>query len=94
MKWDTTADTVADCFRPLRTKGSMRTMRENPYWRKTLRNIQRFFSASKIENFIGQNLIFFLIFAQNIDCVYTLEPPRRAKIRKNRYTPVNPSFTI
>ena len=22
-------------------------------------------------------MIFFLIFAQNIDCVYTLEPPRR-----------------
>ena len=36
-----------------------------------------FFSPVKIENFIRKNLIFFLIFAQNIDCVYTLEPPRR-----------------
>ena len=42
--------------------------------------------------------IFFVIFAQNIDCVYTLEPyiqlMFQRKIKKNRYTPVNPSFTI
>ena len=48
----------------------------------------------------------FLIFAQNIDCGYTLEPPRRggskeypqfmfwSKNKKNRYTPANPSFAI
>ena len=35
------------------------------------------FSAVKIENFTRTILIFFLIFAQNIDCGYTLEPPRR-----------------
>ena len=46
------------------------------------------------------------ISAQNIDCRYSLEPPRRGgsneypqsmffrKIRKIMYTPVNPSFTI
>ena len=46
----------------------------------------------------------FLIFAQNIDCGYTLEPPRRggfneyppsmfwSKNKKNRYTPLYPSF--
>ena len=46
-----------------------------------------------------------LIFAQNIDCRYTLELPRRGnpkeypqfmfwiKIKKNRYTPANPSFS-
>ena len=46
------------------------------------------------------------ISAQNIDCGYSLEPPRRggsneypqsmfwAEIRKIMYTPVNPSFTI
>ena len=41
------------------------------------------------------------IFAQNIDCGYTLEPPRRgdlqsifwSKNKKNRYTPANPSFS-
>ena len=44
--------------------------------------------------------------AQNIDCGYSLEPPRRggsneypqstfwAEIRKIMHTPVNPSFTI
>ena len=48
----------------------------------------------------------FLIFAQNIDCGYKLEPPRRggsneypqsmfwSKIKKNRYTPAYPSFAI
>ena len=43
-------------------------------------NIQRFFSAVKIENFTGKISIFFLhvffffFFAQNIDCGYMLEP--------------------
>ena len=48
-------------------------------------------------------MIFFLIFAQNIDCGYTLEPPRRggsdeypqsmfwSKNKKTRYTPAYPS---
>ena len=47
----------------------------------------------------------FHITAQNIDCRYSLEPPRRggsneyhnlcfqAKIRKIMYTPVNPQFS-
>ena len=48
---------------------------------------------------------FFLIFAENIDCEYTLEPPQRGgsnecpqsnfwSKNKKKYTPVNPSFTI
>ena len=60
----------------------------------------------KNENFQIKIQIFFLISAQNIDCGYALEPPRRggsneyvqsmfwAEIRKLMYTPVNPSFTI
>ena len=48
----------------------------------------------------------FLIFAQNIDCGYSLEPPRRggsneypqymfwSKNKKNRYTPAYSSFAI
>ena len=38
---------------------------------------KEFFKVVKFENF--QKIIFdiFLIFAQNIDCGYTLEPPRR-----------------
>ena len=48
----------------------------------------------------------FHISAQNIDCRYSLEPPRRggsneypqsmflSRIRKIMYTPVDPSFTV
>ena len=69
-------------------------------------NTSRFFSPVKIENFIGFLKNIFLIFAQNIDFGYTLEPPRRggsneypqsmfwSKNKKNRYTPVYPSFAI
>ena len=35
------------------------------------------FSPVKIENFQWKMFDIFLIFAQNIDCGYTLEPPRR-----------------
>ena len=63
-------------------------------------NIQRFLK----QNFQQKN--FDIIFAQNIDCGYTLEPPRRggsneypqsmfwSKNKKNRYTPAYPSFAI
>ena len=62
--------------------------------------------ASKNLKFSDKNSDKFLISAQNIDCGYSLEPPRRggsneypqsmfwAEIRKIIYTPVNPSFTI
>ena len=67
------------------------------------------FLALKIENFQLKFFDIFLIFAQNIDCGYTLEPPRRggrggsneypqsmfwSKNKKNRYTPAYPSFAI
>ena len=64
------------------------------------------FLALKIENFQLKKFDIFLIFAQNIDCGYTLELPRRggsneypqsmfwSKNKKNRYTPAYPSFTI
>ena len=60
----------------------------------------------KIENFHLKIFDIFLIFAQNIDCGYTLEPPRRGgsneypqsmfwrKNKKTRYTPAYPRFTI
>ena len=68
-------------------------------------NIQ-IFSPIKIEHFHGNIFDIFLIFAQNIDCGYTLEPPRRSgsneypqsmfwsKNKKNRYNPAYPSFAI
>ena len=59
------------------------------------------------ENFKIKHSDIFHISAQNIDCGYSLEPPRRggsneypqsmfflAEIRKIMYTPVNPSFII
>ena len=64
------------------------------------------FLALKIEHFQLKKFDIFLIFAQNIDCGYTLEPPRRggsdeypqsmfwSKNKKNRYTPAYPTFTI
>ena len=40
-------------------------------------NIQRFLKLLKMKIFNRKILLFFLFFAQNIDCGYTLEPPRR-----------------
>ena len=39
--------------------------------------------VAKIENFIRIFFYIFLIFAQNIDCGYTLEPPRRGGSNEN-----------
>ena len=64
------------------------------------------FTSKKTKIFQIKNSDIFHISAQNIDCGYSLEPPRRggsneypqsmfyAEIRKIMYTPVNPSFTI
>ena len=64
------------------------------------------FEVVKNENFQLKMFDIFLIFAQNIDCGYSLEPPRRggsneypqsmfwSKTKKDRYTPAYPSFTI
>ena len=64
------------------------------------------FSSCKNWNFHWKKNDIFLIFAQYIDCGYTLEPPRRggsneypqsmfwSKNKKNRYTPANPSFSL
>ena len=60
----------------------------------------------KKEGFRIKNFDIFHISAQNIDCGYSLEPPRRggsneypqsmflSRNKKKMYTPVNPSFTI
>ena len=45
--------------------------------RKLAHAIYRDFLALKIENYQLKNFDSFLIFAQNIDCGYTLELPRR-----------------
>ena len=67
--------------------------------------IHREFFSIKIENFIGK-IWLSLMFAQNINCGYTLELPRRGgsnehlqsifwcKNKKNIFTPAYPSFAI
>ena len=74
--------------------------------RKHAHVIYRKIFGFKNENFHRKKNDIFLIFYQNIDCGYTLEPPRRggsneypqsmfwSKNKKNRYTPANPSFSI
>ena len=64
------------------------------------------FHGCKNYNFQMNIFDIFLIFAQNIDCGYTLEPPQRggsneypqsmfwSKNKKNIYTRVNPTFSI
>ena len=63
------------------------------------------FSPVKFENLHGIIFDIFLIFGQNIDCGYRLEPPQRgdsnkypqsmfwSKNKKNRYTPAYPGFS-
>ena len=74
--------------------------------RKHAHMIYSNFLWSKIDNFQRKKFDIFLIFAQNIDCGYTLEPPRRggsneypqsmfwSKNKKKRFTPAYPSFAI
>ena len=70
----------------------------NNHYENTPMQYTENFLVVKMENFTETILIFFLFLAQNIDCGYTLEPPRRSmflsKNKKNRYTPAYPSFTI
>ena len=66
----------------------------------------KFHDKKKPERFQKKNLNLFPISVQNIDCGYSLEPPRRGgskeypqsmfvnRNKKNNVYPVNPSFTI
>ena len=81
-------------------------MDSNTHYENLPMQYTEIFLALKIENFQLKKFDIILSFAQNIDCGYTLEPPRRggsneypqsmfwSKNKKNRYTPANPSFTI
>ena len=87
------------CF--YRTNVNRRAVRELIIITKNLpMQYTEIFLALKIENFQLKKNDIFLNFAQNIDCGYTLEPPRYpqsmfwSKNKKNRYTPAYPSFTI
>ena len=81
-------------------KGIKNTLRKHAYT-----NILKI-SPPKTESFQIKNSDIFIISAQNIDCGYLLEPPRRggsneyqqsifwAEIRKIMNIHVNPSFPI
>ena len=78
------------------------------HYENTPIQIYRKLHLQKLKIFRKKNSdIFFYISAQNIDCGYSLEPPRRGGsneypqsmfLSRNKkqimYTPVNPSFTI
>ena len=84
----------------------VRLMRTRLHYENMPMQYKEIFKVVKNKKFPLKNFDIFLIFAQNIDCGYTLEPPRRggsneypqsmfwSKNKKNRYTPANPSFTI
>ena len=85
---------------------AIRILHKFPLRKHAYSNILKI-SPPKSENFeIKKNSDIFHISAQNVDCGYSLEPPRRggsneypqsmflAEIRKIMYTPVNPSFTL
>ena len=81
-------------------KGGLSVALINPYLthyeNMPMQYIENFLVA-KIEIFIRNVLIFFLFLLQNIDCGYSLEPPRRGgsnEYPQSKYTPAYPSFTI
>ena len=77
-----------------------------PHYENTPIQIYRHFHLQKLKFFRYKNSEIFHMSAQNIDCGYPLEPPRRggsndypqsmflSRNKKIIYTPVNPSFTI
>ena len=76
----------------------------NPHYENLPMQYTAIFIAIKKEYFQQKNFDIFLIFTQNIDRGYTLEPPCRGGSneypqslfwsKKNRYTPAYPSFAI
>ena len=95
--WDHSQDQQIDSHRAVISTNLLR---------KHAHAIYRDFFSCKNCKIHKKNFDIFLIFAQNIDCGCTLEPPPRggsneypqsmfwSKNKKNRYTPAYPSFTI
>ena len=82
------------------------TKPQTRHYENTSIQIYRNCHLQKLKIFKYKNSDIFHISAQNIDCGYSLEPPRwgssnkypqfmfLAEITKTMYTPANPSFTI
>ena len=76
------------------------------HYENTPIQIYRHFHLQKLKIFRYKNYDIFHVSAQNIDCGYSLEPPRRggsneypqsmflSRNKKIIYTPVYPSFTV
>ena len=87
-------------FRSNRANAQAHWIRKQAYFNKL-----KILPLTKKWKFSDKNSDIIHISAQNIDCGYSLEPPRQggsneypqsmfwAEIRKIMYTPVNPSFT-
>ena len=92
-------------LKPEHKKTNIRTMMGPTRYEKTPIQIYWKFHNPKTENFSDTNSDIIHISAQNIDCGYSLEPPRRgdsneypesmflSRNKKEMYTHVNPSFT-
>ena len=83
-----------------------RLAEQSVHYENTPMQYTAIFHRCKNDNFHMKKVDNFLIFAQNIDCGYTLEPPQwggsneypqsmfKSKNKKIVYTPVNPNITI
>ena len=93
-----------ECLPPCPPPQSVPTTFEETLRKQAYSNVQKILTP-KNETFQIKNFDIFHIFAQNIDCGYSLEPPWWggsnkyhkvwfwAERRKIMYTPVNPNFT-
>ena len=78
----------------------------SPLRKQAYSNILKILPTKKNWKFSDKNSDIVHIYAQNIDCGYSLEPPRRggsneypqslflSRNKKIIYTPANPSFTV
>ena len=89
-------------FRPHQRRKVLGSVNEFPITKSRPCFIQKLFGC-KNENFHSRNFDIFNIFAQNIDCGYTLEPLQGSVLtstqiyileKKNRCAPVTPRITI
>ena len=90
----------------LHNRRSPHTIKRYCHYENTPIQIYRQFHLRKLKIFQIKSSDIFHITAQNIDCGYSLEPPRRggsneypqsmflSRNKKIMYTPANPSFTI
>ena len=65
-----------DSYKPAHSRNLIRIFIRDTHYKNTPIQIYWKFHYQKTESFLIKNLIFLHISAQNIDCGYSLEPPR------------------